>query len=504
MLSLHFLSPSSAHIVEHLAALIKAFVSAISALARPSRFLHNAHLYRALWLCIGLSFPTMVAAKQPSPPQPSSQLLVPSPQQIDQKADTITLKEALQQSQKANLHIARARALVQFAQAKERTQALQWLPTLDLRLDGYLRGGHTQGNFGDEKDLSSPLYQFSPIAQINYVLHPARLFLRQQAAAQRTFASRHHTTQVQDAILLATALAHQTLAQRQIQLAFLNQSIDTLHKVQQIAEARLRAGIGNQAEVLQIQSRLEQDTQSKISVLFSLRKKAAQFAILLGRSSQRLLLAKAQTLFSLSFPSTPTSPQQLIQTIQQQHPALETQRAQFKAFSYLQQSILLSPWIPSLQLQLTGGLFEAGLFQQKDTLPIGPQYAAFVSIKWSFSFVDLGRYDEFNAKQQLQQNKIDSLQLALETQSHLAFQRAQLATQRRQAAQRFVTTAEQALALTKARYKTGTGTLIDVLSTQRTLLYALMAWLEATTASNRAQFILRAMPGNLHPHSFAP
>jgi len=446
---------------------------------------------------------TPLASAKP-PLVPTSKLIIPHPRQIGEEADTITLLRALQQSLQANLDIARARALLQIAQAQQRTQTLRWLPTLDIRLDGYLRGGHTQGNFGDESNLTSPIYQFSPVAQIHYALDPARLFLTQQATTQRTSAARHHTQQVQDAVLLATALAYQSLAQQQIHLSFLAQSIETLQKLEQIAEARLRSGIGNQAEVLQIQSRLEQDAQHKLSALLSLRKRMADFSLLLGRPPHRPLLAHAQDLPLLSFPARSASAPQLFQTILRKHPALAKQRARWQAFSSLQQSIVLSPWIPSLHLQLTAGLFEAGIFQQKDTLPIGPQYAATLSLKWSFSLVDLGRNDEMLAHQQTQQTKIDALRLALETHTHLALQRAQITAQRRQAAQRFVVTAEQALALTQARYKAGTGSLIDVLSSQRTLLYALRAWLDATTASNRAQLLLRAMPGHLQPAALLP
>lgn len=137
--------------------------------------------------------PLAVSAKPPL--APTSKPIIPHPRQIGEEFDTITLLRALQQSLQANLDIARARALLQIAQAQQRTQTLRWLPTLDMDLDGYLRGGHTQGNFRDESNLTSPIYQFSPVAQIHYALDPARLFLTQQATTQRTSAARHHTRQ---------------------------------------------------------------------------------------------------------------------------------------------------------------------------------------------------------------------------------------------------------------------------------------------------------------------
>jgi outer membrane protein TolC len=282
----------------------------------------------------------------------------------------------------------------------------------------------------------------------------------------------------------------------------LDRSIGELRKLQNLAKIRLSTGVGNQADLLQIQGRLAQEEQLRPDIVARLRAASTQLALVLGRSVSPLYYASAGVLTVLQLPAWRSNPQDLLTQALRRHPQILREQANIQALQEQRKALVWGTWLPSVHLQVQGGALAAGILNAP--FETGPQYSLRFGLQWSFDVSIEGRNREIHHRQTATSHNLRQIRLHLQNQIALAYARTRLAISRLHFARRFAQIAHQSLLLQQARYQSGVGNVLGVIEAQRTLVQARQQLLDTTISNNRAQIVLQGLRGQLQPNDFAP
>jgi outer membrane protein TolC len=331
-----------------------------------------------------------------------------------------------------------------------------------------------------------------PAAMIQWIINPGQAFYDVVASKRRLEASAQQEQAVTQERTRVAAVQYYDLVLAQAQVSVARQAMDEAEELLRIERLRLRTGNGLPADELRAEAALAGAQQDLLTALNGFYNASVSLTVTLHLDPTVMLVPQAGTMMQATLVRDDLPIDDMLTTAVRYRPDLEAVRKQLASTQADKGATIWGGLGPQIQASAT---FEPSPPDRAaaDTLFREQTHAVTGGFNWSAA--TFGRIKSAVANAKIAglelDRKLDQVQAAVVS----AHQASRTAAQLIPDAKEQVTSAEEALRLTRENLKTGTGLTVDVLQAEATAEQARARYATAIVRYNQSQMNLLAALG---------
>jgi outer membrane protein TolC len=406
----------------------------------------------------------------------------------------IDLPTALRLAHAQNIEVQIARQKLEEAKALRAGANERFMPWLSVGAAYTRHEGQIQAVEGPILDVDKQAYTVGPTLAAQVVLGDA--IYKSLAAKQQVVAAGHALEAQQEDSSLAAAQAYYELARTAATLDVIRESLRISQDYQKQVHEAVSAGIAFKGDELRAQVQTEHYQVALRQGAEQQRLAAARLAVTLHLDASTELVPQNGDLVPIALVETNAALDSLVQRALRSRSEIKQSEALVASAKATKNGSVYGPLIPTLGAQVFAGGLGGGPNDSMDNFGRSDDY--FVGLNWRFGPGGIFDFANVHAtKARLELSKLASERVNDEiisqvVESHVKVQslQDQIVTQLQS-----LTTASEALRLTRERKQFGVGAVLEDIQAQQDLTRARSDYVAAVAEYNKAQFALSRAVG---------